>query len=208
MLWSFCLVAIHLLAKFASVFFLQFQLVGSITNSRLLKPAIVVIRNENFLILFSRLSSTTFRYLLPLLLQYDSTAEESETKESHGVGASVQIAKNLHALRASQALSKLSGMCSDESPTPYNQAAADALRTLLTPKVASLLKDPEPKDLLSKINANLESPEVHSGLLFYFSRYFCLSALRYLKSDLSDIQSLSICQFTNWYNEFSFHELA
>ncbi|XP_038878826.1 dnaJ homolog subfamily C GRV2 isoform X1 [Benincasa hispida] len=99
-------------------------------------------------------------YLLPLLLQYDSTAEDSDTKESHGVGASVQIAKNLHALRASQALSRLSGMCSDDSPTPYNQAAADALRTLLTPKVASLLKDPEPKDLLSKINANLESPEI------------------------------------------------
>ncbi|KAG7023563.1 DnaJ-like subfamily C GRV2, partial [Cucurbita argyrosperma subsp. argyrosperma] len=99
-------------------------------------------------------------YLLPLLLQYDSTAEDSDTKESHGVGASVQIAKNLHALRASQALSRLSGMCSDESPTPYNQAAADALRALLTPKVASLLKDPEPKDLLSKINSNLESPEI------------------------------------------------
>lgn len=99
-------------------------------------------------------------YLLPLLLQYDSTAEDSDTKESHGVGASVQIARNLHALRASQALSRLSGMCSDDSPTPYNQAAADALRTLLTPKVASLLKDPEPKDLLSKINANLESPEI------------------------------------------------
>ncbi|XP_022144872.1 dnaJ homolog subfamily C GRV2 [Momordica charantia] len=98
--------------------------------------------------------------LLPLLLQYDSTAEDSDTKESHGVGASVQIAKNLHALRASQALSRLSGMCIDESTTPYNQAAADALHTLLTPKLASLLKDQEPKDLLSKINANLESPEI------------------------------------------------
>lgn len=99
-----------------------------------------------------------------MLLQYDSTAEDSDTKESHGVGASVQIAKNLHALRASQALSRLSGMCSDESPTPYNPAAADALLTLLTPKVASLLKDQEPKDLLSKMNSNLESPEVHTGL--------------------------------------------
>lgn len=130
---------------------------------------------------------------MPLLLQYDSTAEDSDTKESHGVGASVQIARNLHALRASQALSRLSGMCSDDSPTPYNQAAADALRTLLTPKVASLLKDPEPKDLLSKINANLESPEVLTGLLIYFSLLFCLSTLRYLKVDLFDLQSVSIC---------------
>lgn len=100
------------------------------------------------------------RYLLPVLLQYDSTADESDTTESHGVGASVQIAKNMHAVRASQALSRLSGLCSNESSTPYNQNAADALRALLTPKLASMLKDQAPKDLLSKLNNNLESPEV------------------------------------------------
>ncbi|PRQ46516.1 putative DnaJ domain-containing protein [Rosa chinensis] len=99
-------------------------------------------------------------YLLPVLLQYDSTAEESDTTESHGVGASVQIAKNMHAIRASQALSRLSGLCSNESSTPYNQTAADALRALLTPKLASMLKDQAPKDLLSKLNNNLESPEI------------------------------------------------
>ncbi|XP_027333442.1 dnaJ homolog subfamily C GRV2 isoform X1 [Abrus precatorius] len=99
-------------------------------------------------------------YLLPLLLQYDSTAEESDAIESHGVGASVQIAKNTHAIKASQALSRLSGLCSDGSSIPYNQAAADALRVLLTPKLSSMLKDQMPKDLLSKLNANLESPEV------------------------------------------------
>ncbi|XP_015898180.3 dnaJ homolog subfamily C GRV2 isoform X2 [Ziziphus jujuba] len=99
-------------------------------------------------------------YLLPLLLQYDSTAGESDTTESHGVGASVQIAKNMHALRASQALSRLSGLCSDGSSTPFNQAAADALRALLTPKLASMLKDQVPKDLLSRLNTNLESPEI------------------------------------------------
>ncbi|KAK3028083.1 hypothetical protein RJ639_039374 [Escallonia herrerae] len=99
-------------------------------------------------------------YLLPLLLQFDSTAEESDTTEAHGVGASVQTAKNLHALRASQALSRLSGMVSGEDPTPYNQAAAEALRALLTPKLASMLKDQLPKDLLSKLNTNLESPEI------------------------------------------------
>ncbi|XP_030471373.2 dnaJ homolog subfamily C GRV2 isoform X1 [Syzygium oleosum] len=99
-------------------------------------------------------------YLLPLLLQYDSTAEESGANESPGVGASVQIAKNSHALRAAQALSKLSGLCVDGSSTPYNQDAADALRALLTPKLASLLKDHVPKDLLSRLNSNLESPEI------------------------------------------------
>lgn len=104
----------------------------------------------------------SFRYLLPLLLQYDSTAEESDKTESHGVGSSVQIAKNMHAIRASQALSRLSGLCIDGSSTPYNAPAADALRALLTPKLASMLKDQLPKDLLSKLNTNLESPEVNS----------------------------------------------
>ncbi|CAK7334870.1 unnamed protein product [Dovyalis caffra] len=99
-------------------------------------------------------------YLLPLLLQYDSTAEDSDTTESPGVGSSVQIAKNMHAVRASQALSRLCGLCTDGSSTPYNAAAADALRALLTPKLASMLKDQLPKDLLIKLNTNLESPEI------------------------------------------------
>lgn len=81
--------------------------------------------------------------------------------ESHGVGASVQIAKNLHAIRASQALSRLSGSCTDENSTPYNQEGADALRALLTPKLASMLKDQVPRDLLSRLNTNLETPEVN-----------------------------------------------
>ncbi|KAI4335805.1 hypothetical protein L6164_014414 [Bauhinia variegata] len=99
-------------------------------------------------------------YLLPLLLQYDSTAEESDATEAHGVGASVQIAKNTHAIRACVALSRLSGLCSDETSIPYNQAAANALRALLTPKLSSMLKDQSPKDLLSILNTNLESPEI------------------------------------------------
>ncbi|KAA8535011.1 hypothetical protein F0562_030014 [Nyssa sinensis] len=99
-------------------------------------------------------------YLLPLLLQFDSTAEEFDMTEAHGVGASVQIAKNLHAIRASQALARLSGLGTDEDSTPYNQPASNALRALLTPKLASMLKDQLPKDLLSKLNANLETPEI------------------------------------------------
>ncbi|CAN0900814.1 DnaJ homolog subfamily C GRV2 [Linum grandiflorum] len=99
-------------------------------------------------------------FLLPLLLQYDSTAEESDNSESHGVGSSVQIAKNMLAVRAAQALSRLSGLCNDENLAPYNAAAVDALRGLLTPKLASMLRDHMPKDLLSKLNSNLESPEI------------------------------------------------
>ncbi|KAL3839856.1 hypothetical protein ACJIZ3_024447 [Penstemon smallii] len=99
-------------------------------------------------------------YLLPLLLQYDSTAEESDKTDTHGVGISVQIAKNLHAVQASHALSRLSGLCTSDTPTPYNEAAADALKALLTPKLASMLKDKLSKDLLSTLNSNLESPEI------------------------------------------------
>ncbi|CAA6666689.1 unnamed protein product [Spirodela intermedia] len=101
-----------------------------------------------------------FWYLLPLLLQYDATAEENNMMEALGGGGSVQIAKNLHAVRASQALSRLSGLCGDEVSTPYNHLAANALRSLLTPKLASMLKNQLPKDLLLNLNTNLESPEI------------------------------------------------
>ncbi|CAL9076451.1 unnamed protein product [Musa textilis] len=99
-------------------------------------------------------------YLLPLLLQHDSTAEENGLSEAHGVGASVQIAKNIHAVLATQALSKLCGVCEDGVSTPYNHLAASALRALLTPKLANMLKSRVSKDLLSNLNANLETPEI------------------------------------------------
>ncbi|XP_077222956.1 DNAJ heat shock N-terminal domain-containing protein isoform X2 [Tasmannia lanceolata] len=108
----------------------------------------------------SLLKAGALWYLLPLLLQYDSTAEESDVTEARGVGASVQIAKNLHAVRASQALSRLSGFSSDGITAPYNQAATYALRALLTPKLANMLNNDLPKDLLSSLNTNLESPEI------------------------------------------------
>ncbi|XP_078182422.1 DNAJ heat shock N-terminal domain-containing protein [Carex rostrata] len=105
------------------------------------------------------LSAGFLWYVLPLLLQYDSTAEESEAN-AHGVGASVQIAKNTHAILATQALSRLCGPSEEEDLTPYNQAAHDALTALLTPKLAAMLKKQTSKDLLANLNANLESPEI------------------------------------------------
>ncbi|KAL9242055.1 hypothetical protein vseg_016096 [Gypsophila vaccaria] len=99
-------------------------------------------------------------YLLPLLLQYDSTAEESGTTEAYGVGASVQIAKNMHAVQASEALSRLSGLCIDGTPAPYNKDAVMVLHALLTPKLAGMLKEKTSKELLLKLNSNMESPEI------------------------------------------------
>ncbi|KAL6906330.1 hypothetical protein ACP4OV_003931 [Aristida adscensionis] len=99
-------------------------------------------------------------YVLPLLLQYDSTAEENETNDAHAVGARVQIAKNLHAVRATQALSRLCGLNTDGMSSPSNQPAYIALKALLTPKLADMLRNHPPKDLLSNLNSNLESPEL------------------------------------------------
>ncbi|MCD7453567.1 DnaJ sub C grv2 [Datura stramonium] len=66
----------------------------------------------------------------------------------------------MHAIRSAQALARLSGLGADENQTPYNVVAADALRALLTPKLASMLKDKSLKDMLSKLNSNLEIPEI------------------------------------------------
>ncbi|CAN6319075.1 unnamed protein product [Urochloa humidicola] len=99
-------------------------------------------------------------YVLPLLLQYDSTAEENETSEAHGVGARVQIAKNLHAVRAVEALSRLCGLSSDDIACPPNKPSYNALKALLTPKLADMLRNHPPKELLSNLNSNLESPEI------------------------------------------------
>ncbi|KAL4192406.1 hypothetical protein AMTRI_Chr06g171860 [Amborella trichopoda] len=99
-------------------------------------------------------------YLLPLLLQYDSTAEDADVTEAHGVGTSVQTAKNMHAVRAAQALSRLSGLSTDDITTPHNEIAVAALRSLLTPKLAEMLKLQLPKELLASLNTNLETPEI------------------------------------------------
>lgn len=108
--------------------------------------------------------------MLPLLLQYDSTAEENETSEAHGVGARVQIAKNLHAVRAIEALSRLCGVSSNEISCPSNKPAYNTLRALLTPKLADMLRNHPPKELLSNLNSNLESPEVRGSILIVMTR--------------------------------------
>ncbi|XP_051150143.1 dnaJ homolog subfamily C GRV2 isoform X2 [Andrographis paniculata] len=135
----------------------ELELVSAAVDSALQTIAHVSVSSEfqNAL-----LKSGVLWYVVPLLLQYDSTAEESDKADTHGVGTSVQIAKNLHAVHAFHALSRLSGLGNCETPIPYNQAAVEALRNMLTPKLASMLKDKLPKDLLSSLNSNLETPEI------------------------------------------------
>ncbi|OAY65084.1 DnaJ subfamily C GRV2 [Ananas comosus] len=135
----------------------ELELVPSAVDAALQTAAHVSVSSESQDAL---LSAGFLWYTLPLLLQYDSTADENDANEAHGVGASVQIAKNLHAVRATQALSRLCGTSKDGISTPCNETAAIALRSLLTPKLVDLLKNQPPKDLLSNLNANLESPEI------------------------------------------------
>lgn len=99
-------------------------------------------------------------YLVPLLLQYDSTADESGTIGPHGVGSRVQAAKNTHALLAAGALSRLAGSLTEDVTTPYNPIAANSLKALLTPKLAAMLRPDSIKELLCNLNSNLESPEI------------------------------------------------
>lgn len=134
----------------------ELELAPSAVDAALQTAAYVSVSSE---LQDALLRSGLLWYLLPLLLQYDSTAEENDVNEAHGVGASVQIAKNLHAVRAAQALSRLCGLSGDET-TPFNNTAATSLRALLTPKLATMLKNQTLKDLLSHLNSNLESPEI------------------------------------------------
>lgn len=93
-------------------------------------------------------------------MQFDSTAESNGSSESLGVGSRVQTAKNTHAFLAAHAFSRLRGSQTEEYPTPHNETAANALKALLTPKLASMLTAELLKELLCNLNANLESPEV------------------------------------------------
>lgn len=108
----------------------------------------------------SLLKAGVLWYLLPLLLQYDSTAEENAAAEAHGVGSNVQIAKNTHAVLSARALARLAGYCGDEISTPYNPTAANSLKALLTPKLSDMLNDDLSKELLTNLISNLESPEI------------------------------------------------
>ncbi|ONM00046.1 DnaJ homolog subfamily C GRV2 [Zea mays] len=135
----------------------ELEFVPSAVDAALLTAANVSVSSE---LQNALLRAGFLWYVLPLLLQYDSTAEENEICEAHGVGARVQIAKNLHAVHATQALSKLSGLSSDDILYPDNKPAYNALKALLTPKLADMLRNHPPKELLSNLNSNLESPEI------------------------------------------------
>ena len=106
-----------------------------------------------------------FRYLVPLLLQYDSTAENSSASVPQ-IGNSIQASKNMHAMLAVRATARLAGPLEDDLHTPPNEVAAEALREMLTPKLAAMLSNESPRDLLRNLNSNVQSPQVCRILFF------------------------------------------
>jgi DnaJ family protein C protein 13 len=74
---------------------------------------------------------------------------------------------------AARALAKLGGFMEGELSTPYNQEATAVLRGLLTPRVATQLKDRSPRELLRNLTSNLETP--HVSFSSSFNSTFILS---------------------------------
>eukprot|EP00850_Spirogloea_muscicola_P013506 SM000092S24474 [mRNA] locus=s92:75259:82133:- [translate_table: standard] len=115
------------------------------------------------------LLSWWLRYLLPLLLQYDSTVVASppllaseDTSASRLVGNSIQAARNVHAELAVCALARLSGRLDEHGPfkSTFHPTLSSALRALLTPTLADMLSASAPQKVLQNLTANIETPEV------------------------------------------------
>ena len=74
--------------------------------------------------------------------------------------ATVQSARNYHAMLAARALGRLSGQLQGASATSRCDAAAAALSALLTPALAAKLGSLDPKPLLMHLNSSLLNPQV------------------------------------------------
>lgn len=66
----------------------------------------------------------------------------------------------MHAILAVRALARLSGLLDGDLSSPPNDIAAHTLREMLTPKLAAMLSNESPRDLLRNLNSNVESPQV------------------------------------------------
>ena len=75
-------------------------------------------------------------------------------------GMLMQSARNYHAMLASRALGRLSGLLQGKPGSPRCDAAAAALSALLTPALAAKLATPDPKPLLMHLNSSLLNPQV------------------------------------------------
>eukprot|EP00899_Mesostigma_viride_P016162 jgi/Mesvir1/24547/Mv21885-RA.1 len=107
-------------------------------------------------------------HVLPLLLQYDVTAEGSTRggdKAPPAAGgntgqSNVQSDKNMHAMLGARALGRLAGLLPGDLATPHNRLAMACLSRLLTPTLASALGNRSPQELLAVLNTTLETPTV------------------------------------------------
>ena len=119
-------------------------------------------------------------HLIPLLLAYDATQEESSAEGDQpsfdfaGDGAArgpaylglgvergnMQAARNHHAMLAARALARLAGVLPGALTTPACDAARGALSRLLTPALALRLASLDPRPVLALLTSSVLSPQV------------------------------------------------
>lgn len=72
----------------------------------------------------------------------------------------MQAARNYHAMLAARTLGRLAGVLGGRLATPACTAARQALAALLTPSLAGLLTEQDPKSLLQQLNGSVCTPQV------------------------------------------------
>ncbi len=111
--------------------------------------------------------------LVPMMLMYDGTLSEDYNNGNNNNTASHndanidgdesqravynQSACNMHAIVACNVLGRLSGVMFDDLQSPANTYVQSALARLLTAPLAKYLRNRRPWELLSALNANVES---------------------------------------------------
>ncbi|KAK3252936.1 hypothetical protein CYMTET_37789 [Cymbomonas tetramitiformis] len=118
--------------------------------------------------------------LVTLLMQYDCTAEDIEqdqadagcsnaavlkrgcaaAADASSAGQSVAVARNLSAMLAARALSRLAGALPGNLATEEHAPTRAALASLFTASIAQRFEDPIPRALLRLLTTDTESPEV------------------------------------------------
>ncbi|KAL5258298.1 hypothetical protein ACHWQZ_G008960 [Mnemiopsis leidyi] len=91
--------------------------------------------------------------VLPHLFNYDYTLEEGGVEVSEATNT--QAMSNRVAKQAIYSLARLGGYMGD---TPENPAVRQVVHSLLTPYIATLMLEPDPKLILKLLNSNVQTP--------------------------------------------------
>eukprot|EP00051_Salpingoeca_urceolata_P002050 m.46532 g.46532 ORF g.46532 m.46532 type:complete len:2282 (+) comp11866_c0_seq1:73-6918(+) len=96
-------------------------------------------------------------HLVLLLFHYDFTLDESGVEKDES--SNKQEFMNNHAKFGVRAIARLGGFRSEgDDVTPENPTVQNVVAALLTPYLASKLKNPDPHELLKLLNSNTQNP--------------------------------------------------